>query len=324
MSAKVARSMYRRMLKIVTSIKRVGAEQLALERYAEFLPCTVEVRKDESLQVLLRKAFISTSLSAESLASGFSFIKDATESLPDLELLSLWDAYCRNGEYEMLYGVALLSAALQQAEKEEPTHAGELGDIVSSIRDGVRLLVNEMKEVVAATPTPPSSKGRHGLDARPSFLETAVEALWRRGFDVSEGAAEDFTALSLLRKRRVSVFLLNVLLTVALHELGVPCTLVGTESHRPWIRVQKTGSRPFFMSFAHAGVYSVKEVLRLDGHPPTSTQWWRAARWDGSGRKHILSRMLKVQLMLLSSSLESPLRTRQLKTCRIQILFLLS
>ncbi|EAN85262.1 hypothetical protein, conserved [Trypanosoma cruzi] len=323
MSARVARSMYRRMLKIVASIKRVGAEQLALERYAEFLPCTVEVRKGESLHALLRKAFISASLSAESLASGFSFIKDATESLPDLELLSLWNAYCLDGEYEMLYGVALLSAALQQAENEEPTHAGELGDIVSRIRGEVRLLVNEMKEAVAATPTP-SSVGRHGLDGRPSSLETAVESLWKRGFDVSERAAEDLTALSLLRKRRASVFLLNVLLTVALHELGVPCTLVGTESHRPWIRVQKSGSRPLFMSFAHAGVHSAKEVLRLDGHPPTSTQWWRAARWDGSGRKHILSRMLKVQLMLLSSSLESPLRTRQLKTCRTQILFLLS
>ncbi|KAF8285171.1 hypothetical protein TcBrA4_0034460 [Trypanosoma cruzi] len=40
----------------------------------------------------------------------------------------------------------------------------------------------------------------------PSSLETAVESLWKRGFDVSERAAEDFTASeSPSQEERVSV-----------------------------------------------------------------------------------------------------------------------
>ncbi|RNF18393.1 uncharacterized protein Tco025E_04510 [Trypanosoma conorhini] len=325
-SSRVALSMYRRVLKILASIRSVGAEQLALERYAEFLPPTMQVAKGESPLVLARRAFLSATVGAESLTRGFAFIKDATASVHDLELLALWEAYSRDGEYEMLHGVALVSAALRHAEKAEAARLGELAATVSRIRRQLRQVVEEMKEVVAvavATPSPSFAR-RQTWNTRLASLAAAVESLRKRGFAVSERVAADFTALSLLRRGRASVLLLNVLLTVVLRELGVLCTLVGTESHRPWVRVQREGGRPHFLSFAHTGVHSATEVMRLKGHPPTSTQWWRAARWDGGSRKHVLSRMLGMQLMLLSSSAESPLRTRQVKACRIQILFLLS
>ncbi|RNF00725.1 hypothetical protein TraAM80_07450 [Trypanosoma rangeli] len=326
MSARVALSMYRRVLKILASIKCVGAEKLALQRYAEFLPQAMEVTKGESLHVLVRRAFLSANLCPGTLSSGFAFIKDATESMRDLELLALWDAYGRDGEYEMLHGIALVSAALRHAENAEATQLGELAVTVLCIRRQLRQVVEELKGdalVVVAGPSPSSGR-RHAWNARLSSLGTAVELLRRRGFEVSERAAEDFTALSLLRRGRASVFLLNVLLTVAFCELGALCTLVGTESHRPWIRFQRDGGRPLFLSFAHTGIHSTKEVMRLNGYPPRSTQWWRAAGWDGSSRKHVLSRLLRMQLMSHSSSADSPLRTQQVRVCQMQIIFLLS
>lgn len=315
MSNGLAISVYRRVLKLLALIERVGAGRLARERYVEFLPQHVVVKEDDALHLLACHIFLTTPLNVESLTRGFSFIKDATESLHELELLALWDVHCRDGDCELLRGVALVSAAMRHAGE---TRAGELAATASGISDQLRRVVEEMKAAIE------SCLHTTGRRTRASSLHAAVDALRGRGYGVREGTAEDYTALSLLSKKQVSVLVFNALLTVALRELGFLCSLVGMNSHRPWIRIQKGGGSPFFMSFAHTGVHRAKDVVSLDGHLLKPSQLRQAAQWDSSSRKLVLSKMLRMQLLTLSSSSKTPLQLRQLKVCRAQILFLLS
>ncbi|KAH9601021.1 hypothetical protein LSM04_007171 [Trypanosoma melophagium] len=322
MSSRVSVSLYRRVFRLITTIKNIGAEAVAMERYAEYLPPGVILEKNDSLIAVARKVFSTTPSSSESLSNGFSFIKDVMDSLPDLELLALWHAYRSVGDYDLLYGIALVSAALNFSESLDAPCLGDLTKKLSHLRDEIESLTTEIKDMVAIQK---HSSRKNGVKYLVPSILAAMRDLKERGYSVSEGSPEDYTIINMIYNKHACTLLFNSLFVVALIEHGVLCTVVGTDSLRSWLRVQKEGERPIFLSFDCIDAYSTKELVRLHySNVQNSRKWRRSAEWNAESRKHILSTLLKRQLLALSSATDNPLRSQQQKFCRIQILFLLS
>lgn len=322
MSRRVSVSLYRRVFKLLTTIKNIGAEPVAMERYAEFLPSAFILDKNDCLVTVARKVFLTTPSTSEALLNGFSFIKDAMDSLPDLELLAMWHAYQLGGEYDLLHGIALVSASLKLSGRRDPPRMGDLTTAVTNLRDEIRCLITEIKNMVDDQKHNSRKSGVKGLV--PSIL-AAMRELKERGYCVSEGSPEDYAVINMIRNKHACTLLFNALFVEALLEYGVLCTVVGTDSLRSWLRVQKKGGRPIFLSFDCIDAYTIKELVHLNySNLQNSTRWCRSAEWNAQSRKQILSTLLKRQLLALSSARDNPLRLQQQKFCRMQILFLLS
>ncbi|ORC84738.1 uncharacterized protein TM35_000411080 [Trypanosoma theileri] len=322
MSSRLSVSLYRRVFRLLTSIKNIGAEPVAMERYAEYLPPTLILEKNDSLLAVARKVFLTTPYTPEALSNGFSFIKDAIDSLPDLELLALWHAYRLGGEYDLLYGIALVSAALKLSGSRVPPRMGDLTTAVANLKAEVEHLTTEIKDLFEDKK--PSS-GKCGVKRLVPSILAAMSELKKRGYCVSEGSPEDYAVINMSRNKHGCTLLFNALFVVALLEHGVLCTVVGTDSLRSWLRVQKEGGRPIFLSFDCMDAYTTKELERLNySNLQNTPKWCRSSEWNAQCRKHILSTLLKRQLLALSSATNNPLRLQQQKFCRIQILFLLS
>ncbi|KAH8606849.1 hypothetical protein ERJ75_001436000 [Trypanosoma vivax] len=140
--------LYRRVLKSLAVVERYGANHIVLGRYAEYIPKSVTVEKNETLNAIARKVFVTTSSGPGSLGTAFSFLKDITESFADMELQALWESYSRKDDYELVEGMAIVSTALHLAGELQPIRSGCLTAAVAKTMDDVHKFLEEMKRVL--------------------------------------------------------------------------------------------------------------------------------------------------------------------------------
>ncbi|CBH10688.1 hypothetical protein, conserved [Trypanosoma brucei gambiense DAL972] len=322
MEKRVIPTLYRHVLKKVVMITRMGAGRIALDRYAEYLPTAYVVAEGDGLSSIARKVFEETPLKACNVTNGFHFVKDVTDSVLDLEVLALWDAYTRKGECELLEGIAIVSAALRLAGVPEAKGDGDMTTLVNNTLCGLQSIVSDIRGILESSDFVSKVHRRRSYM---SFLRSAVSVLQERGYSVSELVVEECSAESLVCSKKASAIVMNAVLVVVLRELGLQCTLAGVELQQPWIRVEKSNRAPIFLSFARAGAYTAEEVIGFAHESQRTHRSLHFTPWGMHCRRQILLAMLKRQLMMLSSDPKvSVVREKQQHMCQTQILFLLS
>lgn len=316
MDQRLACSLYRRALRLVTYAQQNRLERVAETRWVEYLPRKVVLQSHESLPVVLRRCFDQPATS-NSLRTAFDFLKDATDSLFDLELLALWDEVASCGGYDLYDGIGLISAALQLATAG-PVRSGVLRrcwrDHCTFLHGIIADCAKGVESRVSSSPATASSTAQINEMVQ---LVREVMPLTRR-----EAKAEDHSALSVKTERCASEYLLNLLLFLLLEEVktGGTNALVGDGLAFRWIRVTPSSDRPLILSWSF-GAMSQKEARALVHS--ADTQCFRSSSPAAYNRKAALCGLLKQQLTLLSND-TTVAGKRQCSVCKTQLLHLLS
>nr|CCC90233.1 unnamed protein product [Trypanosoma congolense IL3000] len=317
-------TLYRRVLKQLTLVKRIGACGIVRECCAEYLPDGHAAETGADLLSVTRKAFEAAKLSPASVTKGFDFLKELAETLPELEVLSLWKAYIAMGDFDLLEGIAIASTALDVAGGTAEGVAPRVGACAATVQrtaEHLRRHVTEMKCALVqsgVTPQPP-----HGSGTATPQLQRVVSLLQERGYGVSEWAPEDHSSITFLRKKRASTVVMNAILALVLYELGLRCAVAGLDLYRPWVRIERPNKPMAFISLAHAGVCTAREVMVMHNSYQPSSLRLEVTPWSGKCRKELLAQMIHKQLALLSCRrFNGPLHERQQQLCRLQLEFL--
>lgn len=303
--------LYRRTIKVVSTVSRRCGIQVALARWAEFMPSTVRFSAEDSLLSVTRRCFEVPS-SPSHLSSAFAFLKESTSSTFSIELFSLWEILGSLHGYDMCESIALMSAALELTRNDSLQRANFLKSLACNYSVSLRNLVRNMNAAVEVFPEARTIT----TDDIDVFIQGVREA---SGLQRSDSKAEDFTALSITHHNQASEYVLNILLVLILRERGVKATLAGADLVYRWVRVETPGG-PLFASWSQ-GCMRRKDVERIVR--TANPQWFRARPWDTSERKSIVRALLKKQLATFGVK-DGRLVNSQRSVCKEQLIHLLT
>lgn len=336
MSRSVVVPLYRRVLKLVAAAQASpAAAKIAEARWAEYLPSSMRIERDESMRSVVRRCFVRSAASPESVADGFAFLREASSSFLGIELLALWDDIAdergtrSGGAYNLSRGIALISAAMDLCQ-DDPLCGGRGAETCTPGLLGRTALAYEnwmRKFVDGASPSgeqPPAATVK-SLTEYSRCLQ--ADAKLRR----NDSRPEDFTLVSALRRGEASESLLNILLFLKLErEAELSCCPTGIHMAFPWVRAQKadaTGAASkgsaVFVSWSYGAMTKADVERRV---PVPDKQWsFPYPTSDPERRKEILIVMLKKQLTALSSSDPGSVNRlpQKLSLCKEQFIYLL-
>jgi hypothetical protein len=311
----LAHSLYRRILKLVAVVEQPHTQRIVQARWVEFVPPRVCITPGDSLRNIARRSF-EAAYTPTSVTSGFTFLKEARESLFSVWVLAEWERLEKKEQWDLYDGLGLISAALYGA-RTGCTSQKSFESCVKDYQLCLRIYVQNLAKIV-----------RGQLDTQTLELGSAEEltklvnlvrlesSLQRR-----DATPEDFSVISLLQNKCAAEYVLNIMLLLVLRVLGVNSTVVGSDLAFRWVRVMPhNNSAALFASWTY-GAMLRKDVERLIC--TSDKQWYRAAPWDTLQCKSVICALLRRQLGCLSNSPDDA--TRRVKsTSKEQIMFLLS
>ncbi|KAG5496853.1 hypothetical protein GH5_01359 [Leishmania sp. Ghana 2012 LV757] len=314
-SKKLAHSLYRRVLKVVSAAGQPHMQRIAQTQWAEFVPSQVWVASGEELRHVARRSF-EAPYSPASVANAFAFLKDAGGSLFLIRVLAEWGRLEEREHWDLCDGTALMSAALHSARvgcDSQEAFERCIKDYQASIQSCVQNIVHSVQERMEVR----SLKAGH-VEHLNRFVEIVREA---SALERREAKPEDFSLVSLLQNRCASEYVLNIIIVFVLKALDIRSTLVGANLSFRWVRVAPRKMAPaVFASWTHGALRrrGVEQLIRT-----SDRQWHRPLPRDALQRKSVVCALLQRQLEFLPCPPDSGSKMIEF-TCKQQLLFLLS
>lgn len=310
----LARTLYRRVLKLVSVAKQPHTQRIVQTQWVEFVPSEVWIAPGDELRHIVRRSFEAPYTPA-AVTNAFNFLKEAEDSLFSIRVLAEWERLERQDHWDLYDGMALMSAALHGAcvgchsqmsfESCIKDYQVRIGSYVQNIAKSVQERI-EVRSLEA---------GR--VEDLSKFIKFVREA---SALERREAKPEDFSLVALLQNRCASEYVLNIIVTFVLRALNIHSTLVGADLSFRWVRVMpRNNASPIFASWSY-GAMRRREVERLIR--TADTHWYRSVPWDASQRKSVVCALLRRQLGCLPASLDTSAKIQT--SCKKQILFLLS
>ncbi|CBZ36416.1 hypothetical protein, conserved [Leishmania donovani] len=311
----LARSLYRRVLKLVSVAEQPHTQRIVQTQWVEFVPSEVWIAPGDELRHIVRRSFEAPYTPA-AVANAFNFLKEAQNSLFSIRVLAEWERLEGQDHWDLYDGMALMSAALYGACVGINFHQSFescIKDYQVRIRSYVHSIAKSVQERIEVR----SLEAGHVEDLN-RFMKLVREA---SALERREAKPEDFSLVSLLQNRCASEYVLNIIVTFVLRALDIHSTLVGADLSFRWVRVMpRHNASPIFASWTY-GAMRRREVERLIR--TADTHWYRSVPWDALQRKSVVCALLRRQLGCLPASPDTS--AKQIKSsCKKQLLFLLS
>ncbi|KAK7197802.1 hypothetical protein NESM_000733300 [Novymonas esmeraldas] len=311
----LTRSLYRRVLKLVSVAEQPHTQRIMQTRWVEFVPSQVWIERGDELRHIARRSF-EAPFTPAAVANAFTFLKEARDSLFSIWVLAEWERVEAQEHWDLYDGMVLMSAALYGARAGCDTHQSFESSIkdyqvcIRSYVQGIARAVQQRMEVSAL-------EAGHVEDLT-KFVEIVREA---SALERRDATPEDFSLLSVLQTRCASEYVLNIVLLLVLRALNIHSTLVGANLAFRWVRVMPRNNAPTIFASWSYGAMPRQDVERLIR--TADAQWYYSVPWDSLQRKSVVCALLRRQLGCLKEPLDA-VGKKVKSTCKEQILFLLS